>query len=251
MPIRFPACLAILLALAAATDLTAAGEEISITTEDGVHLAATLSIPDDLAMPNDLTTRDDLAAPAVILIHQGGSDRSEWDDVVPRLVERGRIVLAYDVRGHGASDPVDSIRELFDDPRQAPRDLDAVVAYLRGREEVDGARLAVVGASIGGNLACVASARGLVETAVAISVKTSAVEHLAATDEPDLRSLFLISSAGDQGGQRAAWAEELYARTKAPRKLRIVEGSSSHGVSIFRDDPGVVDEILEWLEENQ
>jgi len=229
------------LGLFAATGLTAAVEEISITTQDGVHLAATLSIPDDLTSP----------APAVILIHQGGSDRSEWNDLVPRLVDRGWIALAYDVRGHGASDPVDSIRRLFDDPDLAPRDLDAAVALLEGMEEVDDDRLAVVGASIGGNLACVASARGMVSTAVAISVKTSAVEHLAATETLAMRSIFLISSAGDQGGQRATWAQELYDRSAEPRQLLIVDGSSAHGVSIFRDDPGVIDQIVEWLEENR
>ncbi len=210
---------------------------VTLKTSDGFHIAATLTLPAEKKAP----------MPGVILIHQGGSNRGEWAPYTPKFISAGYAVLAYDVRGHGQSDKVDDIFALFDDPNQAPRDLQAAIAYLRHRPEVDSSRIAVVGASIGANLACVASAKMGVKTAVAISGKTSAVYHLAGTKKLKLKSIFYIASAGDQGGKRAAWARELYDQTAQPRKIRIVKNSSAHGVHIFGDDPTVVEEIIAWL----
>lgn len=210
---------------------------VTLKTSDGFHIAATLTLP----------AKKETPMPGVILIHQGGSNRGEWAPYTPKFVSAGYVVLAYDVRGHGQSDKVKDIFALFDDPNQAPRDLQAAIAYLRHRPEVDSSRIAVVGASIGANLACVASTKMGIKTAVALSGKTSAVYHLADAKKLKLKSVFYIASAGDQQGKRAAWAKELYDQTAKPRKIRIVENSSAHGVHIFGDAPAVVDEIIAWL----
>ena len=218
-------------------EVTGTLESISMTTTDGVTLRGELGIP---AAKSD-------SYPAVILIHQGGSDRSEWNELARKLLASRYAVLAYDVRGHGESDGVEDVRALFDDPDQAPLDLRAAIALLRSDERIDADRIAVVGSSIGSNLACVASAQMGIKTAVAISGKTSAVLNLAGDDALQLESVFHISSERDQDGKRAAWAEELYERTTAPRKLEIVEGSSAHGVSIFGDAPRLPERIVDWL----
>ncbi len=213
-------------------------QTITLQTADGLSIRADLSTPDGSSE----------RYPAVILIHQGGSNRHEWDSFVPMLLEQGDIVLAYDVRGHGESDKVPSIWRLFNDPKQAPLDLRAAIDFLKQRKDVDPAQVAVVGASIGGNLAALSTAEMGVRTAVAISAKTSAVYNLAGTDSLDLRSVFYIASAGDQDGQRAIWARELYERTQEPRRLLIVPGSSAHGVHIFEDAPEIRMDIIQWLE---
>lgn len=213
--------------------------DLSLVTDDVVTIRATVGIPAGSA---------DAALPAVILIHQGGSDRTEWRSLFGRLLIENYVVLAYDVRGHGESDAVESIGQLFNDPDLAPNDLRAALDYLRVLKGVDADRIAVVGASIGANLAGVASSEMGIKTAVAISGKTSAVRNLAGTDSLSLKSVFYISSAGDQGGQRADWAHEMYEMTAEPRALEIVEGSSAHGVSIFDDDPELENKILTWLE---
>lgn len=184
---------------------------------------------------------------AVVLIHQGGSNRSEWASITVALVEQGYLVLAYDVRGHGDSDPVDSIRKLFNDPDLAPRDLRAVLSYLRERNDINKERLAVVGASIGANLAAVASSEMGIKTAVAISGKTSAIYNLSGKESLALQSVFYIASAGDQRGQRAQWAVELFEQTAEPHLVKIAENSSQHGVGIFEDSPETLELMLKWL----
>jgi len=226
-----------LLLLAGHTAL-AADRDITLTTDDGVAIRATVSSP-EYSRP----------VPAVVLIHQGGSSRKEWVGIVPRLVERGYLVVAYDIRGHGESDAVDSIWSLFNDPDQAPRDLRAVLRFLASRPDVDKERIAVVGASIGANLAAMASSEMNVATAVAISGKTSAVYNLAGKQALDMKSVFYIASAGDQGGKRAQWAQELYQRTGEPRRLEIVAQSNRHGVGVFDDSPATLAAMLSWLDQ--
>ncbi len=229
-----------LILLTAGTAAASETEEVTLRTKDDFTIKATLTRPEA-----------DGKLPAVVLIHQGGSDRTEWNAFVPRLTEQGYVTLAYDVRGHGQSDSVKNIYVLFNDPAQAPLDLEAALDYLRSLEFVNPKKIAIVGSSIGANLACVAAGRAAyrIKTAVAISGKTQAVRDLAGAlprDDFRMNSVFYISSM-ESGGQRAKWAREMYEQTTGPRQLAIIEKSRAHGVSIFKDEPKLVDQILKWL----
>jgi len=217
--------------------LWAVAEDVTLKTEDGVTLSC------DYLLPGD----DMGKLPAVVLIHQGGSHRGEWGDFPNQLLQKGYAVFAYDVRGHGLSDKVEDIYSLFNDPNQAPKDLLAVLAFLRKQPRIDATRLAVVGSSIGSNLACVASSEMGIKTAVAMSGKTSAVYNLAGKKDLKLASIFHISSELDGGGKRAVWARQLFDSTAEPRQLQIVKGSQAHGVSIFNDEPDLPSQIIKWL----
>ncbi len=217
------------------------GEEVVFSTKDDFKIKGTLGVSEKKKKN-----------PAVILIHQGGSNRNEWSGFFEKLVSLNYVVLAYDVRGHGKSDKVDSIYKLFNDPNQAPLDLKAAIEFLKTKPFVDKERIAVIGASIGANLAAVAagdSAYGI-KTAVAISGKTSAVYNLAGTDSLKFKSIYLIASENEQGGQRATWAKEIHDKAERPRKLEIVKSSSKHGVHVFEDDPTVMQHIVDWIKSN-
>ncbi len=214
-------------------------EKIKFTTDDDFNISAIIGKPESID--------DDI--PAVILIHQGGSDKSEWYGFFEQLVKQNYIVLAYDIRGHGESDKVGNIYALFNDPNQAPHDLFAAIEFLKDYDNVDSDRIGIIGASIGANLACVGISKMNIKTAVAISAKTSAVENLSGEKELNLRSIFYIASDEDQNGKRVQWARELYKITKPPKKIEAVANSSAHGVSIFKDRPQVKNEILNWLKE--
>lgn len=237
-------CLMAMLVLGfAGLQATANEHDIRFTTEDGIIIAATVNMP----------TAGEGSFAAVVFIHQGGSSRSEWvtTRLFDSLAEHKIVAFAYDVRGHGDSAGEADFNTLFDDPRQAPKDLQAALEWLRLSGRVDMSRIAIVGASIGANLACVAAGSELfsIKTAVAISGKVAAVHNLAGGEDKlsDLRSVFLIAAELEQDGKRAAWASELYEATAAPRQLEIIAGSSSHGVSIFNDEPMLQQRILDWL----
>jgi dienelactone hydrolase len=214
--------------------------EITFSADDGVRISASFATPG----------AEGADFPAVILIHEGESDRSEWGEFFDKILRQDFVVLSYDIRGHGASEKVADLDSLYNDSNQAPRDLVAAISFLRSDRRVDSSRIGIVGASLGGNLACVGSSELGVKTAVVISAKTTAAQNLAGKEELGLRSVFYIASEGDEEGQRAQWAKELHGKTQDPAKIKIVAASSAHGVNIFEDLPEVEEEILEWLRES-
>ncbi len=225
--------------------LHAEEQNVTFHTQDNVAISAVIRFPANVAGK----------MPAVIFIHQGGSGKDEWTslDIFQETAGSGMIAMAYDVRGHGGSgsDGITGAPGIFDDPNRAPLDLKAALDYLSETGRVDESRIAVVGASIGANLASMAAGKTgfRVKTAVAISGKTSAVYNLAGGEKSDIAftSIFHIASGQEQDGLRAKWAREMYDLTADPKKLEIIPGSSGHGVSIFKDDPALQKRILTWL----
>lgn len=216
-------------------------QEVTIVTDDNVKLSAKIGIPEG----------NKKKYPALIFIHQGGSNKSEWvnTNVFKILLQSGYIVLAYDVRTFGKSEHDDLQSNIYNDPNRAPKDLMAALAYLREeRKDVEDNNIGVIGSSIGGNLACVASSdRNYgIKTAIAISCKTAAVLDLTGNSKRlKMANVFLISSENDQGGARAKWAKELYDMADEPKKISIVTKSAAHGVGMF--NPKLESEIVQWI----
>ncbi|MHC4958582.1 MAG: alpha/beta hydrolase family protein [Planctomycetota bacterium] len=216
----------------------AAEEEVNFKTKDGLTIYGTLGWH-DLA---DQGTR-----PAIILIHQGKSSRAEWTAFARKCQAKQYITLAYDVRGHGKSDKAKHGTNIFFDPTQTPEDLKAALKFLKANKHVNKDRIAVVGASMGGNLACLAAAEYGIRTAVSISPKTEAVLSLADKKDVKPASVFYVAGELDQSGKRAAWAKELYEKTAEPRRLEVVKGSRGHGVWLLREGE-VEKNIFVWLD---
>ena len=222
--------------------LLAHASPVTFETEDGVKINADIAFPETVSEP----------VPAVIFIHQGGSDKSEWTqtDLYAQIVQQGMVALAYDVRGHGQSEGRGG-RSLFDDPARAPKDLQAALQFLAGQEHVDASRIAIVGSSIGANLALVGLSKPELEvkTAIAISGKTSAWINLAGGAEAATTpsSVYLIAAEHEQDGLRAIWAQEIYDASADPRQVDIIPGAHQHGTGIIANRPDLQQRILNWL----
>ena len=65
-------------------------------------MASTVKLRDGARLVYDMHGRDD-GRPRLVLIHSLGMDRFFWDRTISLLADRA-VVLAYDCRGHGASD---------------------------------------------------------------------------------------------------------------------------------------------------
>lgn len=216
-------------------------EEFILNTEDGFKLPATL-----------LTPQSSNGA-GIILIHQGGSDRSEWSFMHDQLLEAGYVLISYDIRGMGASQMDNgagkTVENIYNSPHQAPLDLKAAITYLEMIPQVNNERIGILGASVGGNLAVVGSATMNIKSAVSISGKTQAVQNLAGTKEISPKSIYFISSMESEGA-RAKWAEEMYNMTEGPREIAITAEEQGHGVTILHDNPILQGEIIRWFENN-
>jgi pimeloyl-ACP methyl ester carboxylesterase len=98
-------------------------------------------------------------APAVLLVHDAGSDRTIFDKVASSLQKRGFAVLSIDLRGHGSSvtESYNWIKASDEDHSKmwafAMRDLDASTGFLRKRDDVHNSNLSLVGVGAGAALA--------------------------------------------------------------------------------------------------
>ncbi len=94
-------------------------------------------------------------APAVVMAHGlSGTRRDRLGAFAERFAAAGFVVLVFDHRGFGDSrgEP-----DLFDPARQL-EDWRAAIAFARSLPEVDGARVATFGSSMGGGNALAAAA---------------------------------------------------------------------------------------------
>ena len=90
---------------------------------------------------------------AVVLLHGSGSTRAGVLDHAVVLADHGYGVLMFDARGHGRSSGRAMALGWYGD-----RDTSAAVTFLRSQPDVDDARIAAVGMSMGGEEAIGAAA---------------------------------------------------------------------------------------------
>lgn len=206
------------------------GERVEVEGTDGLKLVGTLYTPGDSPSP----------WPVVILLHMMWGDRSSWEDFAIQLTDAGFSVFAVDMRGHG-----DTGGEV--DWDLAGNDLQQVWNSLGARPEIDEDRMAVLGASIGANLALVTGAdNSNVRTIVLLSpgLNYAGVE----TRDP-------LLTYGERPVLIVASQEDTYAADSSGRLEEIALGETrlvmyqgaGHGLHMFEREPELADLIINWL----
>lgn len=216
--------------------------EINFLTKDNVKISGSFQYPSKVQKS---------IFPVVILIHQGGSSRQEWieSSILNKLLKNGFAILAYDIRMHGKSGKDGEFSDLYNNPERAPMDLFAAIEFLEQDKNIDSSRIGILGASIGGNLACMAvsSEKFNVKSAISISAKTGAVQNLSGMKDTIIpENIFYIASKNEQSGKRVEWANELYSLTKGKRKIEIAPGNK-HGSPILGENEYLDNEIIQWF----
>lgn len=217
-----------------------AARTVRFETEDGVTIVGDLQ---PAAQPD---------APAVILLHQLGSDRSEWAPLRERLHAAPSITtLAIDMRGHGESTtstagPLEF--HTFDDATWARTqdDVLAAVRFLTGPDSgVTPARLAAVGSSIGSTAVIAAAAREP-RLATLVALSPGRAYHGFDSLTPMLtlsdRTFLAIVSRDETDGVETAQAMGRITHADAT----VVDGTA-HGVAMFSADPATFDQTVAFL----
>jgi len=215
-------------------------ESVALTTEDGLTVAGTYQAAPGVD-----------SGPAVLLLHQYGNDRHDYDAIWSLFHESGLATLAIDFRSHGESDQASvSTEELLSDPDQLRHDVEAALDWLASKEEVDPARIGVMGLSVGANMAVVANHNRTawgVASIVAFSARLSAVEALASTSALDLESALYVASEGEE--PQATDAVSLYDLTAEPHRVELVLGTSSHGADLLQASADARQGSVDWFAE--
>jgi alpha-beta hydrolase superfamily lysophospholipase len=213
------------------------GTDVGFTTRDGVRISGTLRLPPGARQR---------PAPAVVLVHQPGSDRHDFNALLPSLRRAGYATLTYDIRGMGRSNAmIDGTVYRPGADRAAyiatmPRDVAAALRYLRGRADIASERLAVIGSSVGANIALAASAPPDGPAATVGISPVAGVLTRATAERRRPRGVLLIADRVEIG---SAWA--LARRVDRPKRVSLAS-REGHGVRLV-PDRHVQEEILSWL----
>lgn len=207
-------------------------EVLTFEGADGLAIAATLTRPSGTG-----------PFPGVILLHMLGSERGVWADVglVEALAGAGYAVLAVDMRGHGETGGAADWALAADD---LGRVWDAFVAL----DSVDDARTAVIGASIGANMALrLGVDRPGVGAVVLLSPGldyrgvTTAELPVAYGDRP----LLLVASEDD-----AYAVDSVRALAESAADPRVeMYATAGHGTNMFAAAPELTPLIIGWLDD--
>jgi len=222
----------------------AAGKPSRFVTEDGVEIVGSMWMPESGK------------APAVILLHMLGRTREDWNGFAEELLKNGYAVVSIDLRGHGESVKTKDGKTLNykqftdSDYRNMVMDVAPVLQFLREDQRVDGNRIAIIGASIGAN--------------VALKVAAS---------DPDIAAVVLLSPGKNyrgvttegamiEYGQRpvliAVSEEDSIAATSSRRLKELAQGDSNlimyknagHGTRMFDTEADIAEQIVKWLGKN-
>jgi len=228
---------------ATASGTAVSGQSVLLNTTDQVKLAGDWYSP----------SGSDAKLPAVLLVHGFGQDRRQWDSFVrDRLLPAGFAALTLDLRGHGGSKekagaPITAGATWSSDPQQFPIDISAAIQWLKGRNDVDVNRIAMIGCELGADLAFLASGKyDEVRSAIVISGDAGNAGVLAKA-VPDFQphSILFIAAQGDS--QAASSAREFEKRTGFPVRVQIYENSEARGFKILQDIPEAAGLMIDWL----
>jgi pimeloyl-ACP methyl ester carboxylesterase len=222
-------------AVAAAAPRGDGGIDVTLTTRDGVKLAAT-----HWAGPASVDR-------CVVLVHQLSSTRDEWSPLTDKL--RGRYeILAFDLRGHGGSTrgPRGELRWNdfgSDDWQAAVADLDAADRWL-GERGFGTEDCVYVGSSIGSSLVVRFAATRRPAGIVLLSPGRSYFGIEIATAAATVASPRLVIASQERGAaETLAMLEDIWGG--AFQVLQI--GGTAHGVSMIAADPAIRDLVLGFV----
>ena len=230
----------------------------------------------DNIRPIRLMTRDDLelagvyypvatnSAAAVLLIHSYGKNHEEWGPVAPLFQENGIAVLAIDLRGHGDSTrrlTADGVKTL-DYHNFSPQDFTAMLLdinqaydWLSTQPGIDAKRIAVVGSSIGANLALRYAAFND-EVAGLILISPGLVYHDLRTDDVitkyGRRPLRIVVSRDDvfafESSRRLIDLRQHAGQAVESNELIACSGTL-HGSTMLTGVKGLSAVVFGWLED--
>lgn len=216
-------------------------EKVSFNTEDGVTIVADYYQAEG-------------QGPSALLLHMMPATKESWREFAAALLERGfSRVLAIDLRGHGESrkkgDEMLDYQEFEDeDHQQKMLDVRASVEWLdeHGVEEQE---LAVVGASIGANLAIAYGAENYsIPAVVALSpgLNYRGVTTVDKMGEYQGRNLYIAASKEDEH----SYVTVNRLKEQNPDVKANTLEDAGHGTTMFEEKPEFMQEVLEWSAEN-
>jgi dienelactone hydrolase len=223
--------MAVLLAAPCAAARAAETQTVTFAARDGVQVSGVLHLPEKTP------------APAVVFLNMFGRTHRDWDDATAKFVEAGIAVLAVDFRPSALPDP-----DAAGSPYAAlVMDAEAARAYLAARPDINPSRIGMAGASLGANVAVLAasndpSVRSLALLSVSLDYRGLKLEQ--ALKKFASRPALLVASSEDPFALRTA--RQAVTMGDGARELRVLSGAG-HGTVMLAREPDLATALVDWF----
>ena len=206
-----------------------------VSAEPFTHLAA-----DELTIQGTIhSAPTDRSLPGVLLLHMLNSNQQAWDQLVPQLTEAGYVVLTIDMRGHGTTGG-------NNDWTLAESDLIGVWQAFTNLPSVDKTRTAVIGGSIGSNMALI-TGKNIPEISTTILLSPGLDYRGVKTEDAAVsygdRPLLIVASSEDSYSAQSSAELDIAASNST---LQLYDGAG-HGTNMLGNEPTLTPLILDWL----
>lgn len=220
-------------------------EEVSFSSADGANVSGSWIVP----LPTEEKKKKKVRWPVVILLHDYGMTRRDWNVLIPELLQQQFAVLALDLRGHsseGNSGGTSSGSAEYA-LESGLFDVGASLSWLKSQKHADEKRVAVVGIGIGAEIAYLSSGafQKNVQATVVICPSYDAIVDGSISGNKPKGVLFCSSSKSQQGMSMMA-AQTLANFTSEPKRI-IEYNSAACGIAMFYKHPGIKRAILDWV----
>ena len=199
---------------------------------------------DDAALAADFYPAD-ADAPVILLLHMLNSNRAAWDPLIPDLSDAGYALLNIDMRGHGDSGGSRDWEAAINDV------VDGWVGWLGEAGHLSDSGLAIIGGSIGANVALISCAevevcRGAVALSPGLDYRGVKPESALVDGLADQAAL-LVAAQNDASSSTAI--RQMFLKAKGDVSARLYRGRA-HGTRLFDSEYDSVSRlILGWLAE--
>lgn len=225
---------------------SAAAQNISFDAPDGVKIVGTFYA----------TAKEN--SPAVLMLHQFGSNRAAYKDLAAQFQASGIAVLAIDGRGFGESTKrADGSRIAVSQSNEAvtgmKSDVTAAVKFLGEQKNVDKSKIGIIGASYGSSLAIIYASENPeeIKTVALLSPGTNYFGNLPtepAMEKYGARPVLIVAAEDDA---ESATASRKLDKLAAGGKHQLqIYSKGGHGTGIFAAGVGLEKLLLDFFRQN-
>jgi alpha-beta hydrolase superfamily lysophospholipase len=226
------------------------GKQVSFLTDDKVLIVGTYY--------SSSPSNKNASAHAIILLHMLGHDRNDWNPFASTLSNNsfGYAVLSIDLRGHGESLNQNGKAISFqsftpNDFNKMVLDVKAAKQFLVTQKGINPNDIAIVGASIGANVALNYAASDPSISGVVLLSPGLNYKGVITSDSirKYVNPIYIVTAGKDPiaGNDPQTLCNEI----NCGNKLKVYQDSSSHGTDLFFDkslNPPLDKLVLLWLD---
>lgn len=210
-------------------------------------LPVALTTADGVAIKGDYYRPPVEKSPAILLLHDPGGQRSDWQFVASQLMDQGFAALAIDLRGYGESGGLAN-------GKHTDADVAVAIDFLKAQAEVDSGGIIIIGAGGGSWWALVYAAahpdiRGLAMMTPGIRNNKEVRRQLATLMSAYGNRPFFVAVSdhvGNHDPDAVEVAKLLDKLASGPHQIIILH-DWGRGTDLLMQENGLFKQLLAWI----